>query len=517
MERKHISIIARVVAAAAVLAPSCSPFGEDSPAMPSSDGEVRVSVDLSCDGYTPVRSSTAAGEAEVRDLQLLVVDEKGFVVSDTWSASAAAPPFTALLGHPYRVYAIANNGSRVPSLVRESDIRAWRYQTVPSQAFPNGIPMAGESGSFTPTASGARVSVPLRRLAARIDLTLSAADISEHGTFLATSLRLRGCPTSVAPFATSATPAPAVADGDRATSADLAALNAGKPVTLYLLENLRGTLLPSNTDPWAKVPDSIGATAAASCSYIEVEGDYSSVGYGGHDTYRMYPGSDATTNFDIRRNTSYRITFSPSDDNMRMAGSWKVTPSDWSDTRQVRLSSSSLGVRKGRSESLTVTLQPGAFDTAVSAAGFAEAGLSWSRSGSTITVSASEDATVGGSGTLTVSTWDGKASASCTVTVQSNGTWYYDLVVTPATATMRVGETLQLQATYNTTYWEDGECKIDISSDVTHAKEARWSSNDESVLTVDDGGLVTAISPGYKIASCIFQGGVGGCSIKVNP
>lgn len=482
-------------------------------------GDALIGIEVDYDGYrAAVRSSVSAGESEINDIQILVIDAAGEVTADIYTSYTGSPiKFKGRVGETYKVYAVANNGSRITGLAREADIKSWRYETVPSQAFPFGIPMAGTSeGTFKAVSGQSNVTVTLKRLAARIDFTLSGEDISDHGTFLATSLRLKACPTSVVPFADTPVQAVSVADGDSASAADITALNAGKTVSLYLLENLRGTLLPSNTDPWAKIPDNIG-TAASSCSYIEVQGNYSSVGYGGKDTYRMFPGADNTTNFDIRRNTSYKIRFCPSDDNMRLGGNWKITPSEWNDSRELSFSTTSLSIKQGKSETITVQMLPGNFDIIVSDSGFEEAGLSWSRSGNSVTISCSASASVGKTGVLRISSWDGKVTASCNVTVQSNGSWFYDLIVTPDSATLRVGETISLQATYLSEYTENGVRLISSSQDVTDSASTRWSSNDESILTVDNHGNVTAVGPGYAVIACIYGGGVGGCSIKVIP
>ena len=61
-----------------------------------------------------------------------------------------------------------------------------------------------------------------------------------------------------------------VGTGDYASEADVTLLNEGQEISLYVLENRQGTLLPSNEDPWRKVPDSLDETVAACCTYLEV-------------------------------------------------------------------------------------------------------------------------------------------------------------------------------------------------------------------------------------------------------
>ena len=480
------------------------------------DGDTLIGIDVCYDGYQAVRSSVTSSESEIKDIQIFVVDSNGDIVSDIYSNTTSGLKFKGKVGDKYKLYAIANNGSRITALSTESDIKAWKYSMDPGRLFPFGIPMAGTNdGQFTATSGTPSVTISLVRLVARIDLTLSCADISEHGTFQVTSLQLRGCPSSIAPFAAAPLSAAAFGDGDRASSDDLARLNAGGALSLYMLENLQGTLLPSNTDPWRKIPDSIGSTANQ-CSYIEVNGLYSSIGYSGKETYRMYPGSDNVTNFDIRRNTSYKITFCPSDDNLRLTGNWKVTPSEWSDTRSIRLSSSSLSIKPGQSGSLTLTLAPGNFDIAIDAQGFSEAGLSWTRAGNVITVSASSSAVPNSSATLIIKSWDGRVCVTCPVTVQSSGQWYHILTITPGTATIHVGDTLTLQAEYESSYYEYDELMYYGHQDVTTSIEADWDTYDASIATVSK-GVVTATGPGRVLIVCVYQGGTDGCVVTVIP
>ena len=85
----------------------------------------------------------------------------------------------------------------------------------------------------------------------------------------------------------------------------------------------------------------------------------------------------------------------------------------------------------------------------------------------------------GGTTTVTVTTVDGEYTASCAVTVIVPAT---GVEVTPDEATLKVGETLTLNANV-------------LPADATN-QNVTWSVNDSSVATVDQNGVVTGLKAG---------------------
>ena len=65
-------------------------------------------------------------------------------------------------------------------------------------------------------------------------------------------------------------------------------------------------------------------------------------GYGGTVTYQFCPGANATTDFNVIRNTQYNVTLSFKAGSL-FSPSWKVGVDDWSDTRTIRLSADNAG------------------------------------------------------------------------------------------------------------------------------------------------------------------------------
>ncbi len=476
-----------------------------------------VSVSFTLDSFSLSRSSCVAGENDIGTLQLFVTDADGDIVDDVLSSGASPVSFKGRVGETYRLYAVANNPSRITGLRSEADILGWEYTTRLSEHFPCGLPMAGMT-EYTVEGKDGKARVELTRLVAKLSLTLDKSLMSIHGSFTADSVRLRNCPSRIRPFVSEekVLDAACAADGDVAGEEDLSVLNTGGSVSFYVLENMQGDLLPGNGDPWAKTPENLSSRSDL-CTYLEVAGSYSSPGYSGRDSYRMYLGSDNTSNFDLRRNSLYRLTFIPSEDNMRKEGNWKITASDWTDTRRMYFSSSYLKVAPGKEKSVELLFSPADFGYVLSESGLSDAGLSFSASGNLVTFSCSEDAEEGKSGLLTATSWDGRLETACTVSVGPERTEYDKLTVTPAEVTLAVGQTAQLQAVYTTTYYEDGIPVVSHDYDVTSNKEVEWSvgKRGDKCFSISPEGLVTALSAGTGYAFCSYLNAGSSAVIKV--
>ncbi|MDR0426079.1 MAG: Ig-like domain-containing protein [Clostridiales bacterium] len=161
----------------------------------------------------------------------------------------------------------------------------------------------------------------------------------------------------------------------------------------------------------------------------------------------------------------------------------------------VTISLAAKSLEIGGTQPLTATVSPGnATDKTVT----------WSTSdGAVATVDADGlvTAMAAGTATITVTTADGGKTASCTVTVSSVVS-VAEITLSDSTAALKVGQTKQLTATVLPLNAAD--------------KTITWRSSDESVATVDQNGLVTALKAGLvtitaassdnaKSASCDFD------------
>ena len=133
----------------------------------------------------------------------------------------------------------------------------------------------------------------------------------------------------------------------------------------------------------------------------------------------------------------------------------------------------------------TVQLEATAFDTGNSAIGGAV--ITWSSSDPTVaTIGADGLVTAVSNGTAQITAASGNASADATISVmQTVGS----ITVLPAAVTlMAIGETAQLSAS------------VSDNRDMTIADAGvEWSSNDPTVATVNEEGLVTALNNGVTL------------------
>ena len=149
----------------------------------------------------------------------------------------------------------------------------------------------------------------------------------------------------------------------------------------------------------------------------------------------------------------------------------------------VTLSKTELTLNKGQSAKLFVTVEPNDFTDATK----------WKTSDSAVATIA-DDGTVKavGVGTATVSFIAGNTKASCTVTVLQPVT---RLSFTKSSYELDGGDTVQLA--------------VNISPEDAANKDIVFSSSDESVATVDQAGLVTALKKGTATITVAAQDGSG--------
>ena len=135
--------------------------------------------------------------------------------------------------------------------------------------------------------------------------------------------------------------------------------------------------------------------------------------------------------------------------------------------------------------------------------------LTWSTSNSAVaTVNENGLVTAVGAGTATITATtvdDSNLTASCTVTVEPNVVLATSIELNQTSANVTEGETLQLTATV-------------MPEDATD-KTVTWASSDETVATVDQNGLVTAVAAGAAtITASTIDGSdfSASCEVTVN-
>lgn len=257
---------------------------------------------------------TRAQETETENILVSVYDDGALM--ETLSLDGDRTGEIELeYGKFYRYYASANiTMDKIPS--SEDDMLKNRISVSPSEP-AGGFPMSA-SGGFTVTGDGIIINITLQRLYAKIGLSVDLSDVPDLEI---TSACIRQAATSVMLFESSK--AVSVGTGDEASAAEVRALNGGSEIDFYIPENCQGVLLPDNTSSGEKIPDNIPGKSGL-CTYMEIKGKFSGEDLlNGDITYRFYLGEDATSDFNVKRNTDSNIRLVPSKDAVTEP-SWQV-------------------------------------------------------------------------------------------------------------------------------------------------------------------------------------------------
>lgn len=299
-----------------------------------------VCIVIRTDGC-PTRSSDPE-ENLVTDLNLFIFNEDGLLeerlyIADAGDAAGEGGHIhetTLLKGCRYSIYACANIGYRLEAGTIQ-DLENYRYYLVYPDDYRTGIPMCGKKELVSVAADGI-IDVTLERLMAKVSVRIDRSRLSDDVEFHVRKISVGGCPKSACLFGQSRAESKddiflrgfdKSDDGVAALNSDEAFGRSGK-VSVYLLENMQGDLLPEDTEDDGKILEE-GDPAAKVCSYIEIEADYLSSSHytlpGQSLIYRFYIG-DGNGNFDVRRNRHYNICITPDGDGLS-EDSWRVDQS----------------------------------------------------------------------------------------------------------------------------------------------------------------------------------------------
>ncbi len=528
--KKTLSAAGAAVIAASML--SCNGYTDERETARTMD----VTFHIVADGFTDTRSSFTWGESEIRDVQIVITEEDGSVFDVLYSDSSSELGFTGNVGSRYHIWAAANLGEKVDVHDLQDFTNGTRSITKAGIA-ASGIPMFnGPDGQeILLTDDSGAVTVFLTRMLARVDLKVDTRLLKMQSQFNVKSVSIYNAINTYSPFT------PAVRQEhrgrveytfDSASSSDVSILNRGGTISLYAFENMQGTLLPGNNDPWKKVPSSLG-NAGDYCSYLEVDCSY------GYDdvTYRMYLGKDATENFDVERNTVYRVTLMPTEKEIRgERGSWKVEAEPWNDVvdAELILDPSTLELKTGGdfaeiTSHFLVTYEDGSTE-------LEDAWAIWTSVGDALSYIEPAGRTPLDTGTslrhmeikgksdghatikATAYYGDGKMlSATCAITVTHDPVYSeeseFELIAKPGSATISEGQQVQFTATLIERVYEtvDGERtgsepSYTKSTDVTGS--ADWSVTSGAEYVTNEGGGVFgwASGPGTATVSVSSDG-----------
>lgn len=302
------------------------------------------------------KSSFAGDVAAVSNWTLLQFDSAtGLLEAAYYQPSGAdMTQIRIVTDRRYDWYAVANVGDvrnqfRV-GYTEESAMDTW-YVTGFDMTTASGIPMAwkemGRAFSKADLSAGRKLGVTMTRLVARYDITVDKSSLTRY-SFTVTGATIEG-PASVCAFADSRGTNVAVTT-DAASGSDVTRMNNGGAATFYAAENLYGDRAIADAD--SKKPENLGENDHP--TFIEITGDATLLDGSGltfGTTYRFYLGKNATSNFDVVRNSENTVTLHLTDEKIEAAIAerdvitgggapdsplWKVEIDPYTDTRSLR-------------------------------------------------------------------------------------------------------------------------------------------------------------------------------------
>ena len=290
---------------------------------PEEDGqEEKTKVTLRVTNAFATRSSITVNDEAVNDINIYAY-RNGLLDAQFYFENPGVVVLELTKGAMYNLYAVANVGQKGGS-PREENMTGYPCTLSSFASLRAGIPMSWKKANIRITDRTPQIALTLERLTARIGFSVDASLLS--GLHVE-SVKVMQTAKTVRPFQSGGSRAANITEvmaGDVATPTDISTVNRGGAVFFYALENVQGNLLPDNTDPWKKIPASIG-TASLACTYLEVECSFLDGSlYDGTVKYRFYPGDDNTSDFSVRRNTDTHIIMCPTGEGLREV-SWKVT------------------------------------------------------------------------------------------------------------------------------------------------------------------------------------------------
>lgn len=260
----------------------------DSDTESNPSGQAKQQVTLT---FSPGEACTrmAADETRIGDINLYLFPSNG---SPAWHLYIA-PLRSVVLELPkgdYTLYAVANAETDLGEQTRDY-IRTLRFEQDPDTPADGPFPMSAEQ---TVTVSGdTKISVSLVRAVTKVNFSYTVA--AEFAPELEIkSVRICNAPCSMSLFATSR----ATTSGDVADTNPDADPGHTFSASYYLLENRQGTVAGIGSQNGKNQ-----SVAPEFATYIYIEGEADGVKV----AYRIYPGENNTTDFNIVRNRVYNI------------------------------------------------------------------------------------------------------------------------------------------------------------------------------------------------------------------
>lgn len=291
------------------------------PDRPGSAGKTEVQFNLSCGASLSMRSIAGIDDSAINSVNIFAYHD-GTLEGELYSDGASVDGMSLAAGKTYIFYTLVNVGN-LSAPLKESEIRTYRHISRGSADYEScGIPMSSVDSCLI-DGNKRTVNIVVDRLVAKVGFRLETDNVAGMEV---TSVKLCNVPADIAPF-TEASASEGSVPGPAAAPSDIKDINSGGTALFYMLENCQGVLLPDNDDEWQKVPSNLPEAKAELCTYMEVEANLDgSSGLEGRVLYRFYLGQDATSDFNIYRNTENVVTLVATMDGFERI-SWRIDSS----------------------------------------------------------------------------------------------------------------------------------------------------------------------------------------------
>ncbi len=286
--------------------------------------DVKLSI-----GYAlnSIDTRSVVNETLVENVNIYIVNEPGDLVAYGYYTDAVSVDVGILEKMKYTVYAIANAGKEIHATAA-ADIERLVYEIDDISQIANASGSVLMSGKSAPQLleDGQKIIIDLKRCVAKVSIKADFSLLNEDVEIDIESVCLKNIPKSVKIFTDSKIEqASESINGELISEPTKEELSLG--LCFYQYENRQGMLLPDNLNQWEKVfPES--SSYRYTCSYLELKGTYSSPRKRGNILYRFYLGTDMVSNFDVIRNTHHNVTVNFKGDGAVDENTWRVDNSE---------------------------------------------------------------------------------------------------------------------------------------------------------------------------------------------
>lgn len=272
-------------------------------------------------------------EEKISDMNILIFNSRGDLEHSVFSNEQNCR-VSLLKGESYTFCAFINFGYKISASTLEELKGTCHYLAYPDE-YREGIPMYAVLEAHLVTREE-EITLEPERLMAKISIRMDRSRLSEDVNAEVTVVRIGNCPKKIHIFRQSRAESEddCFSSGFAHSGSECSALNRensarlSESLSLYMFENMQGAFSDKTIDNDDEKVFEEYDIRKKTCSYIEIEIDYSSDSWvSGSEPliYRFYLG-EGRNSLDIERNCHYRITICPKDEGLDGDG-WRVDKS----------------------------------------------------------------------------------------------------------------------------------------------------------------------------------------------